>query len=75
MAHDPKSVRLGDLVKALETNMTIVECFNRETNTCTMISGCTLKHFLTDANTAFLHSLNQHTLADTTANKRLLQKR
>ena len=47
---------------ASETNMTIVECFNRETNTCTMISGCTLKHFLADANTAFLHSLNQHTL-------------
>ena len=75
LAHDPKSVRLGDLVRALETNMTIVECFNRETNTCTMISGCTLKHFLADANTAFLHSLNQHTLADTTANKRLFQKR
>lgn len=57
LAHDPKFVRLGDLVKALETNMTIVECFNRETNTCTMISGCTLKHFLADASTAllFLH--------------------
>ena len=27
LAHDPKSVRLGDLVRALETNMTIVECF------------------------------------------------
>ena len=74
MAHDPKSVRLGDLVRALETNMTIVDCFNRETNTCTMISRCTLKHFLADANKAFLHSLNQHTLADTTANKRLFQK-
>lgn len=28
LAHDPKSIRLGDLVRALETNMTIVECFN-----------------------------------------------
>ena len=36
LAHDPKSVLLGDLVRALETNMTIVECFNRETNTCTI---------------------------------------
>ena len=70
-----KSVRLGDLVKALETNMTIVECFNRDTNTCTMISGCTLKHFLADAKTVFLDSLNEQTLAETTGNKRPLQKR
>jgi hypothetical protein len=39
-----------------------------------MISGCTLKNFLADANTAFLHSLNQHTLADTPTNKGVFQK-
>lgn len=75
LAHKPKTLRLGDLVLALEPNMHLVECFNRETNTCTVVSACTLKHFLADANTAFLKSLNQHTLADAVANKELFLKR
>lgn len=55
---------LGDLVRALEPNMDIVECFNRETNTCRITSGCTLKHYLADAQQAFIASLNRHTLED-----------
>lgn len=60
-AHD---LRIGDLVRSLEPNMDLVECFNRDTNTCTVISACRLKHYLFDANEAFIRSLNAHTLAD-----------
>jgi Rrf2 family transcriptional regulator, nitric oxide-sensitive transcriptional repressor len=59
------SRRLGDLVKALEPNMNIVECFNRDTNFCRITNSCQLKHYLLDANSAFLASLNKYTLADT----------
>lgn len=59
----------------LEPNMHLAECFNRETNTCTVVSACTLKHFLADANKAFIDSLNRNTLADAAANKQLFLRR
>lgn len=73
LAHDPCTLKLGDLVRALEPNMNVVECFDRETNTCRIISGCQLKHFLFDASQAFINSLNMHTLADAVKNKDLFR--
>lgn len=75
LAHKPERLRLGDLILALEPNMHLVECFNREVNTCTVVSACKLKHFLSDAGKAFIEVLNQHTLADTVVDKALFQKR
>lgn len=71
LAHKPEALRLGDCVQKLEPSMDLVECFNPETNTCTIISACRLKHFLAEANKAFIHSLNQYTLADAAQNKNL----
>lgn len=70
LARKPEELRLGDLVLALESNMYLVECFNRETNTCSIISVCKLKHFLVDASRAFIEALNQHTLADAVVDKK-----
>lgn len=75
LACEPETLPLGDLVLALEPTMHLVECFNRETNTCTVVSACRLKHFLADANTSFLQALNRHTLADAVANKKPFLKR
>ncbi len=75
LANQSNDIQLGDLIAALEPNMHLVECFNRETNTCTVVSACSLKHFLADANRAFLQDLNKHTLADAVANKKLFLKR
>lgn len=68
---EPAALRIGDLVRTLEPNMNLVECFNRDTNTCRLVSGCSLKHYLSEANTAFIASLNRYTLADAAANKEL----
>lgn len=65
LAEDALALKLGDLVQALEPNMDVVECFNRDTNTCRITDTCKLKHYLFDASKAFLASLNKHTLADT----------
>lgn len=65
------ALRLGDLVRDLEPHMHLVECFDRNTNTCRIVSACQLKHFLMDANGAFIESLNRHTLADAVANRNL----
>lgn len=64
LAQDAKTLRLGDLVMKLETNMNLVECFDRETNTCRMVSACQLKHYLFEASQSFIATLNKYTLAD-----------
>jgi Rrf2 family nitric oxide-sensitive transcriptional repressor len=64
LAQPPESLKLGDLVQKLEPNMHLVECFNRETNQCNVVSQCRLKHMLFAASAAFIDALNQHSLAD-----------
>lgn len=71
LAHEAQEIRIGDLVRHLEPNMELVECFNHETNTCRVIDSCRLKHYLLEANTAFIAALNRYTLADTIKDKTL----
>lgn len=73
LAIAPHTLRLGDLVRMLEPNMDLVECFNKDINKCRITSGCTLKHYLFDASQSFIDSLNRHTLADAVANKALFK--
>lgn len=73
LAQNPETLKLGDIVLSLEPNMELVECFNRETNTCRVTDTCNVKHFLADANRAFIAELNRHTLAEAVSNvKRFL---
>lgn len=64
LAQDPKTLKLGDLIKQLEP-MYIVECFDNKTNTCRMTSSCELKHYLAEAGQSFIMTMNKYTLADT----------
>lgn len=68
IASGTKDLRLGDVVRNLEPNMFMVECFNAETNACRITDSCRLKHYLFDATAAFIESLNRYTLADTVKN-------
>ena len=65
LSHAPKDIRVGDVVKQLEPNMELVECFNRDTNTCRISTTCTLKKPLVEARKRFVAHLNEYTLADT----------
>ncbi len=71
LAEGMESLRLGDLVQKLEPHMNSVECFDLATNTCKVVAGCQLKHYLTEANKAFIEALNCYTLADTVKNRKL----
>jgi Rrf2 family nitric oxide-sensitive transcriptional repressor len=71
LAHAPETLRLGDLVRQLEPNMNLVECFDKNTNTCRITSGCDLKHYLMEANNAFIAALNKYSLSDAIRNKAL----
>ena len=61
---EPGRIRLGEVIRAAEPNMRLVECFDRETNTCRIAPACALKGMLQAGTEAFLASLNQYTLAD-----------
>lgn len=71
IAQPADALKLGDVVRVLEQNMDIAECFNKDTNTCRIASACQLKHYLFDAKQAFLASLDKHTLADAVRDKSL----
>ncbi|MEX2465871.1 MAG: Rrf2 family transcriptional regulator [Gemmatimonadota bacterium] len=63
---DPKALRLGDLVRRLEPNLEIAECFG-EASTCPLTDACELAGALFEAREAFFVSLNRYTLADLVA--------
>jgi Rrf2 family nitric oxide-sensitive transcriptional repressor len=64
LAKDPAAIRLGDVVRAAEPNLHLLECFELETNTCPIVSVCGLKTPLAKALDAFFAELNKNTLAD-----------
>ncbi len=55
---------LGDVVRDAESDFFVVECFDRESNTCRMSTHCALKGVLFDAVQAFFSVLDGVTLAD-----------
>lgn len=64
---DPRHIRVGDVVRASETDFRLVECFEAGTNLCTLTPTCRLKHLFGDALQAYFAALDGATLADVTA--------
>ena len=71
LACDAQKVKIGEIVQSLEPNLHLVECFDRNTNTCKITSNCHLKHYLHEAAAAFIAVLNTYTLADAVNGKGL----
>ncbi len=72
LAADPATLRLGDVVRAVETDMALVECFS-EGAQCPLSAGCGLADALDEARSAFLASLDGRTLADVVPRARARQ--
>jgi Rrf2 family nitric oxide-sensitive transcriptional repressor len=53
-------------VRASETDFRLVECFDPETNQCTLSPSCRLKGLLNDALKAYFKELDGMTLAELT---------
>jgi len=64
---DPADIRVGDVVRASETDFRMVECFDASTNACTLSPGCRLKQVLGAALQAYFRELDGATLADIAA--------
>lgn len=68
LARLPADIRIGDVVRATETNLTLVECFDMKTNNCVIAPVCRLKGVLQDALLGFMSVLDEYTLADLMGN-------
>ena len=67
---DPAQIRIGDVVRASESDFRLVECFDPGVNRCNLSSGCRLRGVLTGALQAFFRELDSVTLADLVAPRR-----
>lgn len=61
---EPGDIRIGDVVRASETDFRLVECFDPPTNTCTLTPSCRLKHVFDNALKGYFKALDSVTLAD-----------
>lgn len=69
LALAPESVNIGEVVRKTEPDFDLVECFDKETNTCPISPACALIKALKVARSAFLDVLDKYTLADVVANR------
>lgn len=72
LAMDPAVIRIGEVVRRVEPNFTLAECFDPVHDTCPLAPACGLKRVFADAKAAFLESLDQYTLEDMLANAEAL---
>jgi Rrf2 family nitric oxide-sensitive transcriptional repressor len=64
LARPAGTIRVGDVVRTLEPEMRIVECFDAKTNTCPIAPVCGLSRAVHGALAAFLAELDRFTIAD-----------
>lgn len=70
LAQPAKDIRLGNIIRSVEENFALSECFEQGETNCPLISGCGLSQALSRALKAFFDVLNEYTLADLTNNER-----
>ena len=61
---DPAQIRVGDVVRASETDFRLVECFDPGSNACTLTPQCRLKRVFDEALRAYFQALDGATLAE-----------
>jgi len=64
LSRAPERIVIGDVVRVMEEDFRIVECFDARTNTCCIAPVCKLKHLLREALEAWITVLDEATLAD-----------
>lgn len=70
LARLPSDIFLGQVFRVTEPDFHLVECFDRDKNTCPIAPACGLKGVLFEARAAFLAVLDKYTLADLTKRSR-----
>ncbi len=74
LGRSPSEISIGDVIRKMEPNFTIVECFDLSANKCPLAFVCHLKSALATARDAFFGSLDAVTLEDITKNRKQLTR-
>ena len=64
LARPPAEISVGQVVRHMEPDFNIVECFDAETNGCPIAPACGLVGVLNEAMRSFLTTLDKYTLED-----------
>jgi Rrf2 family nitric oxide-sensitive transcriptional repressor len=70
LARAPEKIGLGEVVRATEENLALVECMSSVASECIIESACGLRPVLREALGAFLAALDEYTVADLVARRR-----
>jgi len=74
LAKPAEEINVGRLVRVLESDFNLLECFESGKSHCVIAPGCTLKHTLNKALNAFFQVLEQYTLKDMITNEEELKE-
>jgi Rrf2 family nitric oxide-sensitive transcriptional repressor len=74
LAVEPRTVKIGDVVRRMEPDFRLVECFEPAVNHCVVTKACRLRGVLEQALELFLRRLDAVTLADLMEDRRALAK-
>lgn len=74
LAVPPEEINIGKVVRQIEEDFQLVECFADGPSTCVISPVCGLKHVLNRALNAYLSVLDEYTLADIVQNPIEYQK-
>ena len=69
LARLPQLINIGDVVRDMEENINLVECFNAKNQNCPLLPTCILKSVLLEARKNFFDTLDRYTLADLLTNQ------
>jgi len=64
LAKPPTQIRIGDVVRYLERDQAMVECFRADGGHCNLRPTCRLRRALGRAKDAFVETLNETSLAE-----------
>lgn len=74
LAKPARDINVADVTRFCESNIPLVECFDRINNRCVITPACQLKAILFDAEHAFYAVLAAHSLADLSVQKSELRQ-
>ena len=74
LARPPAQIGLGEVVRRMESDFNLVECFDAKSNTCVIAPACRLRSVLSTALKAYFAVLDEYSLADLTAQPQLIRQ-
>ncbi|TQV83068.1 Rrf2 family transcriptional regulator [Denitrobaculum tricleocarpae] len=73
LAKPPSRIRVGDVIRVTEEDLDLVECFNKDRNSCVITKACRLQGVLSEALDAYLAVLDRYSLEDLLADDSALR--